>query len=183
VSRWSNEACLRAHLSAEGVHDMPSTLKTLHPECRFLDEPLGLRFEGRDGARQHYDMWWSGFGATLDGGALYWVRDDLVIGDSTFVGRHDGTFAGLAATGRPLLLPFVVFVDFRDGLLAGERFVYDLNSLLRQVGHAAFAPLLVWHEHEGRRTARRLPRLARWLPRDAGPGGSCGRERSRRRSP
>lgn len=140
MSRQTNEACLRAHLSAEGRHDMAGTLATLHPECVFLDEPLGLRFTGREGARRHYEIWWNGFGVTLDGGLLHWVDENLVIGDSTFVGRHDGQFAGLAPTGRALRLPFVVFVSFRDGLLAGERFVYDLNGLLRQLGQPAFTP-------------------------------------------
>jgi hypothetical protein len=111
---------------------------------RYRTEPkrllLGLRFEGREGAREHYAMWWSAFGNTLDGGELHWVEDDLAIGDATFVGCHVGPFAGLPPTGRPMRLPFVVFVRFRDGLLAGERIVYDLNGLLRQLGQPAFEP-------------------------------------------
>jgi len=51
---------------------MPPTLATLHPECVFVDEPLGLRFTGHDGARQHYEMWWNGFGVTLEDGTLHW---------------------------------------------------------------------------------------------------------------
>lgn len=140
MTRVTNQACLEAHLAAETQHDMPATLATLHPECVFVDEPLGLRLEGRAGAQRHYEMWWRGFGATLDGGELHWARDDLVIGDSAFVGRHVGCFAGIPPTGLPLRLPFVVFVDFRDGLLAGERFVYDLNALVRQLGQTAFSP-------------------------------------------
>ena len=139
MTRTANQACLNVHLAAEGRHDMAGTLSTLHPECVFIDEPLGLRFEGRDGARRHYEMWWTGFGVTLDGGKLHWVSDDLVIGDSTFIGTHDGSFAGLSPTGRALRLPFVVFVTFRDRMLAGERFVYDLNGLLRQLGQTSFA--------------------------------------------
>jgi hypothetical protein len=54
-----------AHDTAEGRHDMAATLSTLHPECVFIDEPLGLRFEGRDGARRHYEMWWTGFGVKV----------------------------------------------------------------------------------------------------------------------
>jgi hypothetical protein len=128
------------HLAAEVRHDMESTLATLHPECLFVDEPLGLRFSGREGAREHYSMWWSAFANTIDGGDLHWVSDDVLIGDSTFVGTHQGSFAGLSPTGRPIRLPFVVFVHFRDGLLSGERFVYDLNTLLRQLGQPAFQP-------------------------------------------
>lgn len=140
TTRSTNEACLSAHLAAEGRHDMAATLQTVHPDCEFVDEPLGLRFVGRDGARRHYEMWWTGFGVTLDSGALHWVNDDLVIGDATFIGRHDGRFAGISPTGRPLRLPFVVFVSFREGLLGGERFVYDLNGLLRQLGQPSFTP-------------------------------------------
>lgn len=142
MNRQVNERCLQAHLAAEARHDMAATLGTLHPGCVFLDQPLGLWFEGRDGARRHYEMWWTGLDATLDeAGALHWVSDDLVIGDAAFVGHHHGLFAGLEATGRPLRLPFVVFVRFRDRLLAGERFIYDFNGLLRQLGHEAYVPL------------------------------------------
>lgn len=140
MSRQANEACLATHLEAEARHDLAPTVATLHPRCVFLDEPLGLRFDGHEGAGRHYRMWWDGLGVTLDGGALHWVDDDLVIGESAFAGRHDGEFAGLAATGRPVRLPFVVFVRFRDGLLYEERFVYDLNGLLRQLGAPAFIP-------------------------------------------
>jgi hypothetical protein len=93
MTKAANEACLSAHLSAEGRHDMAGTLQTLHPQCVFVDEPLGLRLEGRDGARRHYEMWWAGFGVTLDGGELHWVSDDLVIGNSAFIGTHHGPFA------------------------------------------------------------------------------------------
>jgi predicted ester cyclase len=39
----------------------------------------------------------------------------------------------MAPTGRQIRFPFVVFVTFKDGLLAGERFVYDMAGLLRQL--------------------------------------------------
>ena len=50
-------------------------------------------------------------------------------------GRHD--MESTLKTLHPECV-FVVFVRFRDGLLASERFVYDLNGLLRQLGHSAF---------------------------------------------
>jgi hypothetical protein len=137
MTRDRNEACLHAHLAAEGRHDMEATLATLHPACVFDDGPLGLRFEGREGARRHYDLWWSAFGATLEDGQVHWIDDDFAIGEAALVGRHVGPFAGLPPTQRPMRLPFVVFVRFDDGLLSGERFVYDLNGLFRQLGRAA----------------------------------------------
>jgi ketosteroid isomerase-like protein len=133
VSRDDNQAVLQAHLAAETVHDLDATLATVHPDCVFIDEQLGKRWEGMTGAAEHYRTWWDGLGATLDGGDVHWVRDDLVIGDAVFTGRHVGSFAGMAPTGNQIRLPFVVFVTFNDTLIAGERFVYDMAGLLRQL--------------------------------------------------
>jgi ketosteroid isomerase-like protein len=144
MGREENQACVGAHLAAENQHDMAGTLATLHPECVFVDEALGMRWEGHAGARRHYEMWWSAFGVTPEDGTLHWSSDDLAIGEAVFAGRHVGRFADIEPTGRPLRLPFVVFVRFRDGLLAGERFVYDLNTLLRQLGQPAFDPTDGW---------------------------------------
>jgi SnoaL-like domain len=136
AERVRNEATLRMHLGAEAAHEMAATLATLHPECVFEDRALRMFLVGREGARRHYDLWWSAFGVGLEGGLVHWVRDDLAIGESTMIGRHVGTFLDLRPTARPIRLPFVVFVKFRDGLLLGERFVYDLHGLLAQLGHA-----------------------------------------------
>jgi SnoaL-like polyketide cyclase len=140
VSRDANAACLAGHLAAERAHGMEATLATLHPECVVVDRPLGLRLIGRDGARRHFELWWSAFGAVPDDGTVHWVGDDLVVGEADFAGTHVGDFAGLAPTGRAIRLPFVVFVESRDGLLAGERLVYDLDSLLGQLDQPCFDP-------------------------------------------
>jgi SnoaL-like polyketide cyclase len=119
---------------------MAETLATLHHECLFEDQPLGWTLRGREGARQHYDFWWSTFDVHLDAGQLHWARADLAIGEAVFAGRHVGDFFGRSATGLRISLPFVVVVSFRDGLLSGERFTYDLASLLRQLGYDVLDP-------------------------------------------
>jgi hypothetical protein len=43
-------------------------------------------------------------------------------------------FLGLEPSNRPIVQPLVVMITFRDGLMASERFPYDLASLLRQIG-------------------------------------------------
>ncbi len=70
------------------------------------------------------------------------VEDEVAEGDTvaqrlTLAGTHDGPFLGIPPTGREIELRFVVFVSFRDGLMAGERFYYDLTGLLRQLGVSA----------------------------------------------
>lgn len=114
------------------VHE--ATLETLHPECVFEDIPLARAFHGRQGAEQYYRLWWDAFAVEVEGSVVHWTADGHLIAEAQYVGRHIGPFLGLAPTGRAITLPFAVFVGFRDGLMAGERFYYDLNTLLRQLG-------------------------------------------------
>ena len=140
ATRERNAACLAEHLAAERRLDLDATLATLHPSCRFVDVPLGLHLDGRDGARAHYRLWWTAFGAVPQDGSVHWIDDHRLVAETAFVGNHVGDFAGIAPTGRPIHLPVVVFVAFEDGLLVSERFVYDLNELLRQLGEPCFEP-------------------------------------------
>jgi steroid delta-isomerase-like uncharacterized protein len=135
-------ALLRTHIGAELQHDMEATLDTLHPECVFEDVPLEWRLEGREGARQHYAFWWGAFGVKPDvaKGRQFWAGEDTLIAESAFIGTHRGSFLGFAPTGKEIYLPFIVTVSFRDGKMSGERFMYDLNTLLRQIGASAIDP-------------------------------------------
>lgn len=63
----------------------------------------------------------------------FWAAD-VYVAQATWRGRHVGAFLGIPPTGRPLVQPFTVFVRFKDGLMAGEEFFYDLASLLHQLG-------------------------------------------------
>lgn len=141
TTRETNRDCLYRHTAAEHRHDMAGTLATLHPDCRFEDRPVGLMLEGREGARRHYELWWGAFGIVAEEGRLHWAADDLVIGEAVFAGVHEGSFLGIAPTGRAVRFPFTVIVGFRDGLLASERFTYDLNDVLRQLDQPAFDPV------------------------------------------
>ena len=38
---------LRLHLDAENAHDLPATLATVHPDCRFQDHATGQIGEDR----------------------------------------------------------------------------------------------------------------------------------------
>jgi carboxymethylenebutenolidase len=81
-------------------------------------------------------MWWSAFAiqVQLKGGTRHWIGDDLFVSETSYAGTHVGEFLGMAPTRRPIQFRFVVFVTFRDGLFAGERFYYDLATVLRQMG-------------------------------------------------
>lgn len=131
-------ACLRMHLQAENRHDMAGTLATLSPDCAFEDIPMGRRFDGHEGAREYYRLWWSAFSVTVEGtGRGYWLSDSLFVSEAVYHGQHIGPFLGVAATGNAIRLPFVVFVSFTQGLFGGERFYYDMATLLRQIGSSS----------------------------------------------
>lgn len=63
-----------------------------------------------------------------------WSPDGFYMAEATWHGKHVGRFLGIEATGRAIVQPFVVVLTFKDGLMLGERFHYDLASLLRQIG-------------------------------------------------
>jgi steroid delta-isomerase-like uncharacterized protein len=124
------------HLAAENAQDLDGTLATLHPDCRFDDLATGRTWLGHDGAAQHYRQWWTTFDVTVKRGPgqrACWT-DDAYIAEATWHGRHVGSFLGLPPSGRAIVQPFVVVLTFRDGLMLGERFHYDLAALLRQIG-------------------------------------------------
>jgi steroid delta-isomerase-like uncharacterized protein len=128
---------VRRHVAAENAQDMPGTLATLHPDCRFEDLATGQVWHGHAGAAAHYRQWWTTFDVTVKRGPdqfSCWTDDDRYIGEATWHGRHVGRFLGLEPTGRPIVHSFVVTLTFRDGLMLSERFQYDLASLLRQIG-------------------------------------------------
>ena len=132
---------VQRHLKAENAHDLPGTLATLHPECRFEDRATGQSWSGHDGAAAHYGQWWTTFDVTVQrspGQLSVWSPNDdqegFYMAEATWHGKHVGPFLGIAPSGRTIVQPFVVVLTFRDGLMLGERFHYDLASLLRQIG-------------------------------------------------
>ena len=144
-------ALIRRHLEAENAHDLGGTLATLHPECRFDDFATGQSWFGHDGAAAHYRQWWTTFDVEVRRGDSQrrYIADDGHISEATWHGRHIGRYLGIEPTGRPIVQPFVVILSFRDGLMLGERFHYDLASLVRQIG-ADPIPALARLDHRER---------------------------------
>lgn len=122
------------HLAAENEHRMEDTLETLHPDCVFEDVAMERVYKGREGARQYYDQWWKAFDLTVKGKKRHFTDEGLMIAETSYVGRHVGDFFGIAPTQRPIEIRLAVIIGFRDGLMDGERFYYDLAGLLRQLG-------------------------------------------------
>lgn len=136
-----NQECVRRHLTFENAQDLEGTLSTLHPECVFEDLPLGKTFRGIEGARRYYSELWQAFDVTVESRLRHWTIEGNLVAETTFVGRHRADFLGNAPKGLSIRLALVVIVTFRDGLMEGERFYYDLAMLLRQIGATALPQL------------------------------------------
>jgi steroid delta-isomerase-like uncharacterized protein len=124
---------LDRHLAAENAHDLAGTLATLTDDCEFVDNALGMRWSGHDGAARHYTMWWSAFDIEVAGERLH-MADGSAVAETTWTGTHVGEFMGIAPTGRSVELTVAVVVGFRDGRMSGERFYWDAAGLARQLG-------------------------------------------------
>jgi len=123
---------LGRHLDAENAHQMDETLATLAPDCVFVDYALDRRWEGHDGAAEHYRMWWDAFDTHVEGHRLH-LAGDVAIAETTWEGTHVGEFLGIAPTGRKVRFEVAVFVDLRDGLMATERFYWDRAGVVDQL--------------------------------------------------
>ena len=77
-------------------------------------------------------------GATLVGPLGLDPQKVVSFGSVSAALNHVGPFLGIAPTGREVEFRFAVFVTFRDGLIAGEKFYYDLAGILRQIGALDF---------------------------------------------
>lgn len=128
-------ALLERHLTAENAHDLEGTLATLAEDCEFVDDALGMRWFGHEGAADHYTMWWEAFDLEVVGERLH-MADASAVAETTWRGTHRGAFVGIAPTGRSVEFTVAVVIDIRDGLMAGERFYWDGAALARQLGVA-----------------------------------------------
>lgn len=127
---------LARHVDAENAHDMPATLATLHRDCVFHDVALDRKYLGHTGAATYYRLWWDAFRLEFrrdEGSLVHWTNEGRCVAEGMFAGVHVGPFLGIEPTGARINYRFAVVVDFREGLMAGERFYYDLDGIRRQI--------------------------------------------------
>ena len=61
------------------------------------------------------------------------VADGSAAGEFVFVGTHTGEFAGIAATGRQIRVPYTVFYDVAHGQIAALRIYGFASGLVAQL--------------------------------------------------
>ncbi len=94
----------------------------------------GERATGRDEIRQMLtSLYETAFDASADLRNLV-IDDGRAIAEYDFTGRHIGEFAGVAATGTHVQVPFCVAYDVAGGKIVAGRVYFEMSALRRQIG-------------------------------------------------
>ncbi|MCW5890869.1 MAG: ester cyclase [bacterium] len=140
------EALVRTYCIAKSRGDVAAALRVCHPDFVLETIPFGTRSQGAGETALHLTAFFAAFpdytvlleGLAADGDAV------VCWGDVRLTLR--GPLGPLPPTDRTARLPMCSIFTVRDGLLAGERFHFDLHALCTQLGlsvhevDAALAP-------------------------------------------
>jgi len=130
--RERREAIVREHIAAENAHDISRAIATFH-HPRYEVAPFG---SVNDGAQAVHDLlagMFAGFpDFHVDVPRLHHA-DEAVVAEFVMTGTHQGPFAGLSPTGRPIEVPLVGIFDFDGDRLICEKVYFDMATLMRQL--------------------------------------------------
>jgi len=106
----------------------------LAESATFTDVTTGLSWTGREaiGAMLGW-MYHSVFEAHVEDTKLIVAADGgAAVAEMTFVGTHQGEFAGIPASGREVRVPLVVSYDLADGLITAARVHFNVAAFQAQ---------------------------------------------------
>ncbi|GAA1933777.1 hypothetical protein GCM10009738_01900 [Kitasatospora viridis] len=126
----------QALAEAKSRQDVPAALRLLHEDMVLESPPLGSRARGLPANEKALTRFFASFPdyeVTLDGHA---VTDDTLVLVCWGTARMTmtGDRFGVTPNGRRAELPVFIQFSFADGLIAGERFSFDLSELCAQSG-------------------------------------------------
>lgn len=120
------------------AHDREGLLELTDESIRFVDEPTGREFVGREEfTRVHFDRWTDAYPDNELKDPVVIAEGELVCLQGRFTGTHTGIhrFPGqrdLPPTGKPIDGPFVLVAEIRDGKMKEVRLFYDRLRVLEE---------------------------------------------------
>jgi carboxymethylenebutenolidase len=129
------------HMGAELAGDLETTMATMTDNPHLINVPSMVGGYGREGVRAFYadhlvgkffppDVEFTDVSRTVGDGRLV---DELVI-SFTHTQEIEWMLPGVAPTGRPVRVAFVVIVGVEDGKIAYEHIYWDQATVLVQLG-------------------------------------------------
>jgi steroid delta-isomerase-like uncharacterized protein len=121
------------------AHDIDGFTSVLADDVVFR-APGGISGQGKAACAQFFAGWFGAFpDAHVEVHALH-VDGDIAVEEGTFTGTHRGALPGPAGgippTGRPVTVPYIQVLRFRDGRHASFNLMYDRLLMLEHLGLA-----------------------------------------------
>jgi steroid delta-isomerase-like uncharacterized protein len=133
MTREQIEALVATQERAFGQRDISTLVAPYAKDC-VLESRLAGTVHGAAAVAQVYLAWFAAFpDATLSTEELL-IEDHRAVWVVTMRGTDTGGFMGLAATGKPFLLPMVLMYTLDGDKVVHERRVYDFTGMLIQIG-------------------------------------------------
>jgi steroid delta-isomerase-like uncharacterized protein len=106
-----------------------------HAEDATWDSPMQGRIQGRESIHRLYEGWMTAFPDLTFTASDLLIDGDRAVQFFTTTGTQKGQFAGVAPTGRRIEFKGAWLYAFgADGSIAHSRLLYDLTTLLMQLG-------------------------------------------------
>jgi carboxymethylenebutenolidase len=130
-----------AHLKGEFTNrNEEESLATMVEDASVCHVPTGSGGVGKAALRRYYrDEFIPSIPEDWNIATTNRVITDRCIAEEAKLRFHhtrqmDWFLPGIPPTGKSIEIDIVVFIDFRDGLMAAERIYWDSASVLRQIG-------------------------------------------------
>jgi predicted ester cyclase len=127
-------ALVRALAVAKSHQDVPAAMRLLHADMLLESPAFGTRARGAAANERALSRFFESFPdyeVALDGQA---GNDDVLVCWGTARMTMTGHRFGVVPNGRRAELPVFLQFGFRDDLIAGELFFFDLSALCAQSG-------------------------------------------------
>ena len=130
--RERREAIVCEHIAAENTHDISRTIATFH-HPRYEVAPFGSVSDGAQAVHDLLAGMFAGFPDFHIDVLRVHHADEAVVAEVVMTGTHQGPFAELPPTGRPIEVPLVGIFDFAGDRLMCEKVYFDMATLMRQL--------------------------------------------------
>jgi len=120
--------------AAKSRQDLPAAMKLFHPDMLLETPAFGTKARGlaeNEAALARFFVSFPDYDVALDGHA---GNGETLICWGTARMTMTGDRFGVTPNGRRAVLPVVIQFGFKDGLIARERFIFDLFELCAQSG-------------------------------------------------
>ncbi|WP_024509237.1 ester cyclase [Bradyrhizobium sp. ARR65] len=120
--------------SAKSRQDLSAAMRLFHPDMVLETPAFGTKVRGLDANREVLTKFFASFpdySVTLEGHAS---NGEALICWGTVRMTMTGERFGVTPNGEQAELPVFIQFEFKDGLIARERFFFDLSALCAQSG-------------------------------------------------